>query len=92
MGPKEAMQKFADWIAKVSGDKKPIFVGSPITFDWCFVNYYFIKFLGYNPFGVSGIDLKSRMDWKNQQQMACNYNRRHKEKAWFGEHRSHIMH
>ena len=22
------------------------------------------------------------MDWKNQQQMACNYNRRHKEKTW----------
>jgi ribonuclease T len=57
--PKEAMKRFADWIAKVSGDKKPIFVGSPIAFDWCFVNYYFIKFLGYNPFGVSGIDLKS---------------------------------
>ena len=59
MGPKEAMEKFADWIAKISGGKKPIFIGSPIAFDWCFVNYYFIKFLGYNPFGVSGIDLKS---------------------------------
>jgi inhibitor of KinA sporulation pathway (predicted exonuclease) len=59
IAPKEAMKKFADWIAKVSGERKPIFVGSPIAFDWCFVNYYFIKFLGYNPFGVSGIDLKS---------------------------------
>ena len=38
--PKEAMKKFADWIAKISGDKKPIFVASPIAFDWCFVNYY----------------------------------------------------
>ncbi len=28
--PKECMKKFADWIAKVSGDKKPIFVASPI--------------------------------------------------------------
>jgi ribonuclease T len=44
--PKEAMKKFADWIAKVSGDKKPISVASPISFDWCFVNYYFHKFLG----------------------------------------------
>jgi hypothetical protein len=34
-------------------------VASPIAFDWCFVNYYFHKFLGWNPFGVSGIDLKS---------------------------------
>ena len=57
--PKEAMEKFADWIAKVSDDKKPVFVASPIAFDWCFVNYYFHKFLGWNPFGVSGIDLKS---------------------------------
>ena len=57
--PKEAMEKFADWIAKVSDDKKPVFVASPIAFDWCFVNYYFHKFLGRNPFGVSGIDLKS---------------------------------
>ena len=53
------MEKFADWIAKVSDDKKPVFVASPIAFDWCFVNYYFHKFLGWNPFGVSGIDLKS---------------------------------
>ena len=56
--PKEVMEKFADWIAKVSDDKKPVFVASQF-FDWCFVNYYFHKFLGWNPFGVSGIDLKS---------------------------------
>ena len=57
--PKQAMNNFADWIAKVSDDKKPVFVASPVAFDWCFVNYYFHKFLGWNPFGVSGIDLKS---------------------------------
>jgi ribonuclease T len=56
---KDAMIKFADWIGKVSGRKKAIFVASPITFDWSFVNYYFHKFLGYNPFGIAGIDLKS---------------------------------
>ena len=57
--PKEAMLNFSDWIGKVSGRKKAIFVASPITFDWSFVNYYFHKFLGYNPFGIAGIDLKS---------------------------------
>ena len=57
--PKEAMLNFSDWIGKVSGSKKAIFVASPITFDWSFVNYYFHKFLGYNPFGIAGIDLKS---------------------------------
>ena len=63
--PKEAMEKFADWIAKVSGNKKPIFVASPIAFDWCFVNYYFHKFLGWNPFGVSGINPKVGMARQN---------------------------
>ena len=36
--PKEAMEKFADWIAKVSDDKKPVFVASPIAFDCFFFN------------------------------------------------------
>ena len=31
--PNEDMKKFADWIAKVSGDKKPIFVASHIAFE-----------------------------------------------------------
>ena len=59
--PKGAMKKFADWVTKVSdeGDKHPVFVASPVTFDWAFVNYYFHRFLGSNPFGVSGIDIKS---------------------------------
>jgi len=57
--PKEAMKKFADWVTKVSNERNPILVASPIAFDWCFVNYYFHKFLGWNPFGVSGVDLKS---------------------------------
>jgi ribonuclease T len=56
---KEAMMKFSDWIIKVSDKKKPIFVGSPVVFDWSFVNYYFHKFIGNNPFGLSGLDLKS---------------------------------
>ncbi len=58
VSPKECMEHFAGWVKEVS-KKKPIFVAYPITFDWSFVNYYFHKFIGWNPFGVSGIDLKS---------------------------------
>jgi ribonuclease T len=57
--PQQAMKKFTDWIAKVSGTRKPVFVAYPVTFDWLFVNYYFYKYIGLNPFGVSGIDIKS---------------------------------
>jgi ribonuclease T len=59
MLPQQAMKKFADWIAKMSGTRKPVFVAYPVTFDWSFVNYYFYKYIGFNPFGVSGIDIKS---------------------------------
>ena len=55
----QTMKKFSDWIAKVSGTRKPVFVAYPVTFDWSFVNYYFYKYISLNPFGVSGIDIKS---------------------------------
>ena len=53
--PQQAMKKFTDWIAKVSGTRKPVFVAYPVAFDWSFVNYYFHKFIGWNPFGVKSV-------------------------------------
>ncbi|PYI50016.1 MAG: DNA polymerase III subunit epsilon, partial [Verrucomicrobia bacterium] len=38
---------------------KPVFVGFNATFDWAFVNFYFHEYLGENPFGFGGIDIKS---------------------------------
>jgi DNA polymerase III epsilon subunit-like protein len=57
--PKEAMQDFADWIASIAKDGRPVFVGFNATFDWSFVNFYFQHFIGENPFGIGGIDIKS---------------------------------
>lgn len=58
--PLEAMQKLAEWIAQVSGaGKKAIFVGLNAPFDWSFVNYYFHKYLGENPFGFAALDIKA---------------------------------
>jgi ribonuclease T len=57
--PKEAMIAFRDWINSVTKNGKPIFVGFNATFDWAFVNYYFQRYLGENPFGFGGIDIKS---------------------------------
>ena len=36
-----------------------MFVGFNATFDWAFVNFYFHQYLGENPFGIGGIDIKS---------------------------------
>src|ERR1700683_3404272 len=57
--PKEAMLAFRDWIHSVAKKGKPLFVGFNATFDWAFVNYYFQHYLGDNPFGFGGIDIKS---------------------------------
>ena len=57
--PKEAMSRFRDWLTRIAKNGRPIFVGFNAVFDWAFVSYYFHQFLGDNPFGVSGIDIKS---------------------------------
>lgn len=55
----DGMRNFADWIAASAGHGKPVFVGFNASFDWAFVNYYFLHFLGRNPFGIGGIDIKA---------------------------------
>jgi DNA polymerase III epsilon subunit-like protein len=53
------MAKLRDWVKKVSGAAKPVFVGFDAGFDWSFVNWYFIHFLGENPFGFAPLDVKA---------------------------------
>jgi len=57
--PETAMQEFAIWIKANSGSGIPIFVGFNACFDWSYVNWYFHRFLGRNPFGIGGIDIKA---------------------------------
>jgi len=58
--PAEAMARFADWLKSATPEgKTPLFVGFNAAFDWMFVNDYFHRFLGYNPFGYAPLDVKS---------------------------------
>lgn len=57
--PRKAMTMFRQWIKAVSGHSKPVFVGFNAAFDWAFVNFYFHQYLGENPFGIGGVDIKS---------------------------------
>ena len=50
--PKKVMEKFAAWVESVS-DGKPTFISDNPAFDWQWINYYFHKYLGRNPFGFS---------------------------------------
>jgi DNA polymerase III epsilon subunit-like protein len=60
LDPREALSLFEEWLRSVTAiDQSPIFVGYPLAFDWMFVTYYFQRFLGRNPFGYYGLDIKS---------------------------------
>jgi ribonuclease T len=57
--PEESMHSLREWVEKVSSNATPVFVGFNAAFDWSFVNWYFNTYLGDNPFGIGGIDIKS---------------------------------
>jgi DNA polymerase III epsilon subunit-like protein len=71
LAPEVAMAQFADWIHQVSDSGSPVFVGLNAPFDWSFVNYYFIRYHGTNPFGFSALDIKAlfmgvhRTSWRD---------------------------
>ena len=50
--PASVMQDFATWIKDVSAGR-PVFVSDNPAFDWQWINHYFHRFYGLNPFGWS---------------------------------------
>lgn len=60
LAPKEAMERFNGWATGLARDGASlVFVGFNAPFDWSFVNYYFHRFLGRNPFGFAALDIKA---------------------------------
>ena len=58
--PTEAMSKFADWVNEFNQNSfTPIFVSFNAPFDWMFVNDYFHRYIGQNPFGHTALDMKA---------------------------------
>lgn len=58
VAPGDAMQRFGEWAARYD---RPVFVGFNASFDWAFVNHYFIEYGpgGRNPFGIGALDIKA---------------------------------
>jgi DNA polymerase III epsilon subunit-like protein len=60
LDPAEAMRQFLVWINRIVGaDGTAVFVGFNAAFDWSFINYYFHRYIGENPFGFAALDIKS---------------------------------
>jgi ribonuclease T len=59
IGAEQAMREFAAWVEDSAGEGLPVFVGFNASFDWSFINWYFHRYLGRNPFGIGGLDIKA---------------------------------
>lgn len=56
--PVTVMQNYAAWLKTLPG--QPIFVGYPAAYDFKWIDYYCVKYLGNNPFSFSRcVDVKS---------------------------------
>jgi ribonuclease T len=63
--PLAAMQQFEQWLESQSApNMQLVCVAFNAPFDWMFINYYFIHYLGHNPFGHAALDIKALyMGW-----------------------------
>lgn len=60
LDPAAAMHAFSEWVGNLhQANETVVFVGFNAPFDWSFVNYYFHRFLGRNPFGFTALDIKA---------------------------------
>jgi len=60
VAPRAALVQFEAWVlAHTPEDSRPVFVGFNAAFDWMFINDYFHRFLGHNPFGHNALDIKA---------------------------------
>jgi ribonuclease T len=58
--PPEALQQLSDWLHEVvPKGEAPLMVAFNAPFDWMFIHDYFTRYLGYNPFGHSAVDIKA---------------------------------
>lgn len=55
--PEKAMKNYSAWLKSLPGT--PIFVGYPVTYDFLFVYWYLLYFVGESPFEYRGLDIRT---------------------------------
>jgi hypothetical protein len=55
--PEKAMKDYVAWLKGLPGT--PVFVGYPAAYDFLFVYWYLIRFVGESPFSHSALDIKT---------------------------------
>ncbi len=58
--PRAALEQLGAWLAKEVGTNRAVIMGSPVTYDFMWLYWYWWRFMGQMPpFGFSGLDLRS---------------------------------
>lgn len=78
--PEWAMQRYVAWIRSIPG--KPVFVAYPAGFDFLFVYWYLMRFVGESPFGHSALDIKTFAMALLKQEYRASV-KRNMPKQWF---------
>ena len=55
--PEAAMRRYADWLKALPG--KLVFVSYPASYDFLFVYWYLMRFVGESPFSFSALDIQT---------------------------------
>lgn len=55
--PAQVLAEYVSWVASLPG--KPVFVAYPVCFDFLFMYWYLIRYVGHSPFSHSGLDIKT---------------------------------
>ena len=80
--PKEVMELFEKWL-KENINGKPTLISDNNGFDASWINWYFIKYLGKNPFGwssrrmtdlICGYENNLYFKWKWMRETPCDHN------------------
>lgn len=86
--PEVAMQRFHKWLKKLPG--RPVFVGYPVAWDFSFVYWYLMRYVGDSPFSHSALDIKTlaMVALKSEYR---NATKKSMPKTWFSERQhSHV--
>lgn len=57
VSPARAMKEYVDWVKWLGNS--PVFVAYPTGYDFTFVYWYMMKFVGQSPFSFSAVDIKT---------------------------------
>lgn len=61
--PETAMSEAAQWVSRIAGRGRPVLVAYPLSFDWSWLYWYFVRFsIHGSPFGHSRcFDIKTAL-------------------------------